>query len=168
MRWLLAALTALTLAATAFAQVPGGHEAFNYWFDGTKWTPASATTPFPVGTTQGGVTVAQIGCNVAVTYDASTIGSTQLVPLAAGQTIYICGYSIFANGTAAVEIDSGTGSACATGTVKIVPAYQLQAQSGMSDQSPIYRGLKTAVSAALCIKSSAAVPVQAIIYYAQF
>jgi len=168
MRWILAALTGLLVAGTVAAQVPGGHEAFSYWFNGTKWVETSAANPFPVGTAQGGVTLPQVGCNVAVTYDQSTLGSTQLVPLAAGQTIYICGYTIFSNGTANVEIDGGTGTACATGTVKIVPAYQFQAQSGISDQSSIYRGLRTAAGAALCIKSSAAVPVQAIIYYAQF
>jgi hypothetical protein len=168
MRWILAALSGLLVAGTVAAQVPGGHEAFNYWFNGTKWVETSAANPLPVGTAQGGVTVPQVGCNATATYDASTLGSTQLVALVAGQTIYICGYTIFANGVTNVELDSGTGAACAAATVKIVPAYQLQAQSGISDQSSIFRGLKTAAGSALCIKSSAAAPVQAIVYYAQF
>jgi hypothetical protein len=108
---------------------------------------------------------------LSTVYDSTVNGSTQLVAAVTGQTVYICGYTIFANGTTAVEIDAGTGAACATTATKIVPAYQLQAQSGISDQSTTFRGLKTPVDNGLCLKTNAPVPpvaVQAIVYYAQF
>lgn len=170
MRWLLAAFTALIVAGIATAQVPGGHEAFNYWFNGTKWVETSSTNPMPMGVSggTGGATLPQVGCNQTALYDAATSGSTQMVTGVAGQTVYVCGYSMFSAGTVNVELDGGTGVPCTGSPVKIVPAYQFTTQAGMSDQSSIYRGLKTAAGAGLCIKTNAAVPVQAIVYYAQF
>jgi hypothetical protein len=109
-----------------------------------------------------------IGCDSSVIYDASTSGSTQLVGLVSGKIIYVCGYGVFAAGTVNVELDYGTGSACVTGTQKIVPAFQLIAQTGVVDPSPFYRGLKTIASNELCIKTSAGIAVQAIVYYSQF
>jgi hypothetical protein len=73
-----------------------------------------------------------------------------------------------ASGTVNVEFDYGTGTACATGNTKIVPAFQLTAQVGIVDGSPFYRGLKGAASNAFCIKTSAGVAAQAIVYYTKF
>lgn len=106
-------------------------------------------------------------CNASAIYDASTSGSTELVALTAGKTIYVCGYSILAAGTVNVKLIYGTGSACATGATNMTPAYQLVAQAGIVDGSPIYRGLKTAASNALCINTSAGIAVQAIVYYSK-
>jgi hypothetical protein len=72
-----------------------------------------------------------------------------------------------ASGTVNVELDYGTGPNCGTGNTQILPAWQLTAQNGMSDSSSIFRGLQTAQSNALCIKTSSAVAVQFIVYYAQ-
>ncbi len=114
-------------------------------------------------------TAAGISCNSAAVYDASTSGSTQLVAAGLnGEAIYVCGYTFFSAGTVNVELDYGTGSACATGTKKIVPAYEFTAQTGISDQSPIFRGLAAPSGNALCIKVSGSVAVQAIVYFAQF
>lgn len=127
----------------------------------------------PANAVQMGVNIGNnlntpIACYQSVVYDASTSGSTQLVALQSGQIIYVCGYSLYSAGTVNVELDYGTGSACASGTTKIVPAYQFVANSGVVDGSPFYRGLKTAASNELCLKTSGGVAVQAIIYYAQF
>jgi hypothetical protein len=114
-------------------------------------------------------TATGITCNAAVVYDASTSGSTQLVAADPnGASVYVCGYAFLASGTVNVELDYGTGTACATGTKKIIPAYQFTAQTGMSDQSPIFRGLYAPSGTALCIKTSGGVAVQAVVYYAQF
>jgi hypothetical protein len=114
-------------------------------------------------------TASGIGCNSVAVYDASTSGSTQLVAAGTnGEAIYVCGYTFFSAGTVNVELDYGTGSACATGTKKIVPAYEFTAQTGISDQSPIFRGLAAPSGNALCIKISGSVAVQAIVYFAQF
>lgn len=120
------------------------------------------------GSTTGGLTTGLIACDSTVIYDASTSGSTELVALSSGKSIYVCGYSIIAGGTVNVKLISGTGTACATGSSNKTPAYQLTAQAGISDGAPFFRGLKTAVSNALCINASAGVAAQAIVYYAQF
>lgn len=124
--------------------------------------------PLTVGISGVATATGQIGCQSSIPYDASTNGSTQLVALASSQTVYVCGYMIWAAGTVNVELDYGTGTACATGNNKITPAFQLVAQSGAVDRSMVYQGLKTAASNELCIKTSAGVPVQAIVYYTQF
>lgn len=114
----------------------------------------------------GGLIQPLIQCNSSVVYDASTNGSTELVALTSGRTIYVCGYSIMAGGTVNVKLIYGTGTACATGSANMTPTYQLLAQVGIVDGSPFNRGLKTASANALCINTSAGVSTQAIVYYA--
>lgn len=120
------------------------------------------------GSTTGGLTTGLIACDSTAIYDASTTGSTELVALASGKSIYVCGYSIIAGGTVNVKLITGTGTACATGSSNKTPAFQLTAQAGIADGAPFFRGLKTASGGALCINASGAVAAQAIVYYAQF
>jgi hypothetical protein len=129
---------------------------------------AVPTNAIYLGANVGGNNTGLIACNSSIVYDASTNGATQLVALASSQKIYICGYSIFAAGAVNVELDYGTGTACATGNNKITPAYQLTAQTGIVDPSPFYAGLSTIPSNELCIKTSAGVAVQALVKYTQF
>ncbi len=113
----------------------------------------------------GGLVRGNIGCDATAIYDASTNGSTELVALTSGRTVYVCGYSIIAGGTVNVKLIYGTGTACATGSNNMTPAYQLTAQVGIADGAAFYRGLKTASANALCINTSAGVAAQAIVYY---
>jgi hypothetical protein len=114
----------------------------------------------------GGLMAGLVQCDNKAVYDASTNGSTELQALTSGRTIYVCGYTILAAGTANVKLIYGTGTACATGSANLTPAYQLTTQVGIVDSSPFYRGMKTASANALCINTSAGVAVQAIVYYA--
>ena len=78
MRWLLAAFTALIVAGTLSAQtVPGGHEAFNYVFDGTKWVPATGAS---------GAIQTSPASRTIVTLDVKTVttGNAAVTALAAG------------------------------------------------------------------------------------
>ncbi len=109
-----------------------------------------------------------IGCDNSVVYDASTSGSTQLVALSSGKTIYVCGFVLFSAGTANVDLRYGTGTNCATGPTKITPAFQLTAQTGAAYGNGEGVVAKTAASNALCVNSSAAIAVQALVTYAQF
>jgi hypothetical protein len=110
-----------------------------------------------------------IACTKSALYDASTSGSTKLVTGTATAQIYVCGFNLFAGGTANVKLVYGTGGTCGSGTIAITPAYTLIAQTGMVDHQPYYAGI-TAVPASndLCINTSAGVAVQAIVYYTQF
>jgi hypothetical protein len=107
-----------------------------------------------------------IQCDKSAVYDASTNGSTELQALTSGRSIYVCGYSLSTSGTVNVKLIYGTGTACATGTASLTPAYQGVAQWGIVDGSPFFRGMKTASANALCINTSAGVAVQAVVYYA--
>lgn len=109
-----------------------------------------------------------IRCINSIVYDASTSGSTELVPLVTGRTIYVCGYVINSGGTVNVQLSYGTGTACVTGETKLTPAYNLTVGLRIQDPSPFHRGMTTPVSNALCLKTSAGVAVQAIVYYSQF
>src|SRR4051812_48665084 len=104
-------------------------------------------------------------CGNAVIYDNTTVNSTQLLALSSTNGIYICGYSIFAGGTANVDLRYGTGTNCATGATKITPAYQLTAQTGIVDGASEFRGLYVPTGKALCINSSVGIAVQVIVYY---
>jgi hypothetical protein len=147
------------------AQMSGGRIWTNDGYSTGAAVPAQASYN---GANVGGNLTGVIGCGSSAIYDASTSGSTQLVALQSSQTIYICGYTIMASGTVNVNLRYGTGSNCATSPSNIVPAFQLTAQTGAVDGSAFYRGLKTAASNALCINTSGAVAVQAIVYYTQF
>ena len=107
-------------------------------------------------------------CDSTAVYDASTSGSTQLVALVSGKTIYVCGFNFFSAGTANVKLTYGTGTACATGSTNLTPAYQFTAQTGIVQPAMPFGYLtKSAASNALCINSSAAVAVQAMVFYVQ-
>lgn len=56
MRRILAALALVIIGAgLAWSQgaIPGGHEAFLYWWNGTVWTPAQSSQPIPVAPASG-------------------------------------------------------------------------------------------------------------------
>lgn len=106
-------------------------------------------------------------CKQTAVYDASTNGSTKLVTGTSALRVYVCGYTLVGGGTATVKLVSGTGTACATGETALTPAYSLVAQTVVADNSPIWRGLTAQPGQDLCIKTSAGVAVQAIVYYTQ-
>lgn len=140
-------------------------------FDGTKYAPGD---PLIGGLGASGAVVSFTNCDSSAVYDASTNGATQLVALASGKTVYVCGFS-FAQSTATavhVSLEYGTGTACATSPTKITPAYSLQATSstgpaGIAIGPGIVSGLQTAASNELCILTDAAVSVQALVWYTQ-
>lgn len=109
----------------------------------------------------------EVTCRQTAVYDASTNGSTVLKTGVATANIYICGFNIWAAGTATVKLVYGTGTACATGETAITPAYSLVTQTGIADGSGIWRGLLVPVGNDLCIKTSAGVAVQAQAYFVQ-
>ena len=139
------------------------------WSVGATGSAVPANANYPGANGSGNLT-GEIVCDNSVVYDASTSGSTQLVGLVSGKTIYVCGYAITTGGTATnVKLTYGTGTACATGATSLTPAYQIIANGGIVDHaSNHWGGMKTAASNELCINASAANAVQATVYYTQF
>lgn len=108
-----------------------------------------------------------ITCQNAAVYGASTNGSTQLITAKINGATYICGFQLWAAGTAAVKLIYGTGTACATGATDITPAYSLITQTGVADTSSIFRGLFAPAGNNVCINTSAGVAVQAQVFFIQ-
>lgn len=124
----------------------------------------------PASAMAQGVSPSQMfGCNQSAQYDASTSGNTRLVIGAANKQIYVCGFNFFSNGSVSVSLVYGTGGTCGSGTGSVTPAFEFGAQTGEVDHLPVYTGLPPApISNDLCIKTTGAVAVQAIVYYTQF
>lgn len=104
-----------------------------------------------------------IYCNKSKVYDASATA----VVIARGNAIYICGYVLYAGGTTTLQIQSGTGTTCGTGTVNLTPAFQFTAQTGAVDPAMAYRGMTAAAGTDVCIANGSSAAGQGIIYYAQ-
>lgn len=127
-----------------------------------------------MATSQSGVAPDSIGayaCQKSVIYDASSAAAVLVgtggVQTGNGGLIVICGYVLFSAGTSNVGLEYGTGTTCGTGTTKITPAYELTAQTGISDSSVFFRGMTVPVGNSLCITNSGSVAIQAIVYYQQ-
>lgn len=188
---------ALLLTVPCGQKAHAAGEVDNYWLcaaPGTNnpvgsWCPQSTTYPAPVsvpgsgttgiatppgavnqGATVGGNLTGMIACGSTAVYDASTNGTTKLVSKVTGQKIYICGYTLFAAGVVSVNLEYGTQTTnpCDTGETKLTPAFQLVGQTGVADEGVFYRGMSSAVTTDLCLKTNAGQAVQAIVYYTQF
>lgn len=109
------------------------------------------------------------GCNQSAFYDAATSGLTQIIPApSASQVTYICGYTISSTAAESVNLDQGTGTNCGTGTAELTPVNAFVAKTTIGDASSVFRGLKSLPGQAVCINTSGAGQVGAIVYYTQF
>jgi hypothetical protein len=155
--------------------VASDNTAVGPWGQGATGSAVPSGAQYIAGNGSGNLT-GYINCDKTVVYDTNTNGTTQLVALSSGQIVYVCGYSFSQSTTTSVNVSLvyGTGSACATGQTAITPAYPIQAPAsagpiGIVVQMPFgSSGLKTTASQELCIKTNAAVSVQAIVSYTQF
>lgn len=105
-------------------------------------------------------------CTGAAIYDASTNGSTRLVTAREVGGIYVCGYVFSTSNLSAqvaVKLIFGTGSACATGSTNLTPAYVMS--PNVVDPSPYFRGMYVPPGNDLCINTNAGVAVQATVYF---
>ncbi len=108
-----------------------------------------------------------IPCNQSALV-ATTTGEVQIVPLVAGQSVYVCGFDIVSTAAATVDFTQGTGTACGTGTGTIGATWVLGSNTVLTDSSPIFRGLKTAPGNALCINSTTGSAAGVEVYYTQY
>jgi hypothetical protein len=120
------------------------------------------------GELNSGNLAAHIGCDSSVAINTASSGDVQLVALVAAKTIYICGYNLMAAGTTNVQLEYGTGTACATGKTALTGPYNLAAQTGVSYGNGEGVVFKTASANALCVNNSAAVQISGVVTYTQF
>ena len=119
------------------------------------------------GNTIGSVTnPRQATASVAV--NISTSGTTQLVPLAAGQAIYVSSYDFVVGGTDTVTLEYGTGALCAVGTTALTGPYAFIANDGIAKGNGGAPLLFVPAGNALCVVNGSATQLSGSVSYAQF
>ncbi|MGE0463257.1 MAG: beta strand repeat-containing protein [Vicinamibacterales bacterium] len=101
----------------------------------------------------------------SVAINTATSGNVELVALASGETIYVCGYSLVASGDVDVQFIYGTGTACGTGETDLTGPWDLTTNSGITQANGGSIQFKAAASNALCVELSAAVQVSGHVTY---
>ena len=100
----------------------------------------------------------------------SSATTTQLVALASGQTIFVCGFSLTMVGaTETIQFEYGTGASCGTGTTTLTGAF---ADGTASDIAFSYGGgemtiFATASANALCAVTTGTVSIQGVLTFVQ-
>jgi hypothetical protein len=123
---------------------------------------------------QQSVSPSQTNCNKSAQLQMTTATTTQIVALSTGQQVRICAYAIQGSTTATgttLKLVYGTGTACATGTTSLTPAWNLPASSvalPFSEGHGVGELFQTLASNALCATNSAAGTVNISVTYAQF
>lgn len=129
---------------------------------------ASDNTAFAVNAvTQNNVVGQPHICTNHAFKHITTATDTQIVAQNSTNNIYVCNYSLSANGTQTVFLEKATSGTCATLT-QIDQAWYLTQFSGKSGGNDIYHGLNTGASAQLCINTSAAQSVDVSVDYDQY
>lgn len=127
----------------------------------------------------GGLLTAGVFCDSQGWLDMSSATTTEIAPLVASRTIYVCSAVAMAGGTTTITFKRGTGTNCGTGTTAVSPGYELTAQAGYVDNAgggqvvlgPAGAGTVGGAMTsgnALCVTSSAAVNLHVKIRYAVF
>jgi len=113
-------------------------------------------------------------CNQSVALQMTTATTTQLVALVAGEQVRVCSYAIQGSTTSTattLKLEYGTGTACATGTTALTPAWNMPASSTalpMTHGHGVGQLFAAPAGNALCAVSSAAGTVNILVTYAQF
>lgn len=108
-------------------------------------------------------------CTSSAVVNASSMGENQIVALTSAKAIRICNLDVSFPSPAAftLQIDTGTGSACGTGTAHLTGIYTFNsAVLGLFLDPGAYAPLIGPSGAAICLNLSAAVAVQGTIIYA--
>ena len=125
---------------------------------------AAIFAPAEVNLSAGG----RVACDSSAQLTMSTATTTQMVALASGKAIYICGFAINGGGTTTTKLVAGTGTNCATGTVMLTPAFSLGTATTVAMGGGLGYLTKAAAGNALCATNSAAVTANVFVAYTQF
>ena len=116
-----------------------------------------------------------ISCNNSVVINQATGTTTELVPLVAGQRIYVCGFVVNQVGAATaatVKFVTGTGAACATNPVNKTGVMSSDVGVGVATNIAYGGGVGMvfagALGEALCITTTTTQAQKGVLTYAQF
>jgi hypothetical protein len=109
-----------------------------------------------------------IACDSSAVLSISTATSTQAIALAAGKSIYICGFVVNAGGTTTARLVQGTGTNCGTGQANLTPAFNLAVGGSVALGTGLGQIFRTSSGGALCVTNSAAIALNILVIYTQF
>ncbi len=145
---------------------------------GTSGTPCIVAGPAAVGASPSGAPVyvsgldgagniiSPIFCTLSSVISISSSGNNQIIAASGGKKIRICNISLTpSSGSQNIQITTGTGSNCGTGTANLTGLYSGVVALALDfGTSP----LVGPTSAALCVNLSGATSTGGLIQYAQF
>jgi hypothetical protein len=111
---------------------------------------------------------ARLACDSTALLTVSTATTTQIIALAAGKSIHVCGFVINAGGTTTARLVSGTGTNCATGQANRTPPFNLTNGATVSFGNGVGYLIKAPAGAALCVTNTAAQAANVLVVYTQF
>lgn len=104
----------------------------------------------------------------SVAINTATAGNVQLVALAAGKTVYVCGFTLNGGGTVGAQFITGTGTACATDEADLTGVYSLADTTNLAVPNAGAVQFHGAASSALCVELSGAVQINGSVTYVQY
>jgi len=103
----------------------------------------------------------QINCNKSVN-GAGAVGTVQVLPPIATQTIHYCGFEVTSATASTFQIEFGTGATCGTGTQTVTAASDLSTAGVLTSNN---RNVSSARGAGMCVVVGGTGPVHYNIYY---
>jgi hypothetical protein len=117
---------------------------------------------------QSVVTASPVMCDSSAVLSMTTSTTTQAIGLAAGKSIYVCGFVLNADGKTTAKLVQGSGSNCGTGQSSLTPAFNVDAGANVELGGGIGRLLKSNAGSAVCVTSSSNKTLNALLIYTQF
>ena len=103
----------------------------------------------------------------SVSVAISTATTTQLVALATGKIVHVCGFNASFGATTTAQLEYGTGSSCGTGTTALTGVYAPGTGVVLNVGNANSTVTKTVVSNALCLVSTGTGGVNGVLTYVQ-
>jgi hypothetical protein len=105
----------------------------------------------------------------SVAISTASAGNVQLVALAAGETVHVCGFVLNVGGAVGLQFITGTGTACATDETDLTGVLDLAADGDtISVPNSGADQFQGALSSALCLELSSGVQTNGVLTYVQY
>ncbi len=115
--------------------------------------------------TSGPVSITTCDSSAVLTMSTST--TTQAIALAAGKSVYVCGFVLNADGKTTAQLVQGTGSNCGTGQSSMTPAFSLTAGGSVGIGQGVGRLLAANAGSAVCVTNTSKSTLSVLLIYAQ-
>lgn len=93
-------------------------------------------------------------CTLSKTVTVTAAATTEIVPLFAGRSVHVCGFTITQATAGSAKFVYGTGSNCGTGTTDLTAAMVMPTNGSISNAAGQGSLFRTAVSNALCLTAA--------------